>query len=102
MVFPLIFWILGAVAAATVIYVVCLFWDKIIEWFRNRNDIKNQNRDNIAFTLQQKLDSGKFKTVQGIFNQNSNTMIDSIVIEHEQMDQQLAQAHGREELVVYQ
>ena len=102
MVFPLIFWILGAVATATVIFVICLFWNKIVEWFRNRNDIKNKDRDNIAFTLQQKLDSGNYKTVQGIFNQGSNTMLDSTVIEHEQMDRELASNHQGQELVIYQ
>ena len=102
MVLPLIAILLGLAATAAVIYLICLFWDNIVEWFRNRNNIKNSSRDNIAFTLQKKLDNGNYKTVQGIFNQNTHEMVDKQVIEHEQMDNQLAQTHRGQELVVYQ
>jgi hypothetical protein len=78
-----------------------LKWDRIVNWFLARKDLKNSNKDNIEFTLQEKLKNGYYKTIQGIFNKNTNELVDGEMIVSEQIDDQLAEAHRNNELVIY-
>ncbi|MCK6512128.1 hypothetical protein L6R29_19515 [Myxococcota bacterium] len=100
--FPIIGIILAAVATVAVTVLLIVYWNDIVDWFRSRNDIKVEDRDNIAFTLQEKLANGNYKTVQGIFNTRTNTLKDGRAIESKQVDEELHQLHKEEELVVYE
>jgi hypothetical protein len=99
--FFLIPFIIGAATALGVVVLVCLNWDRIVDWFKGRRALKQSDKDNIAFTLQQKLSNGKHKTVEGIFNKGSNKLLDGTVYESETIDEQLAEYHRNDELVVY-
>jgi len=86
--------IVGAVIAL-------LTYPMIVNWFRDRTAIKMQDKKNIAFTLQEHLSNGNVKTVQGIFNTRSNSLLDSKGYCSKEIDPELASIHRGEELVLY-
>jgi hypothetical protein len=85
-----------------VIVIPILKWDRIVNWFRAREELKNSDKDNIAFTLQEKLKNGKYKTVQGIFNTRTNELLDEEKIISEQIDDRLVEVHRNYDLVIYE
>ena len=93
--------ILFGVAALVVIFVAIIKWDDIVAWFQSLSKIKEKDKANVAFTLKQKMDSGKFAVVQGIFNQDNNKILEGRTIETKELDTQLAEHHKKEELVIY-
>ncbi len=101
---PLILLILGAIAAITitVVVVAILYWNDIKNWFQSRNYLKQSDKDNIAFTIQEKLSSGNYKTVQGIFNQRTNDIKDGRVIESKDIDSGVRNAHRNDQVVIYE
>jgi hypothetical protein len=95
---PLVVIILAAAAAIAATVVVFLNWNNIIDWFRSREELKQSDKDNIAFTLQQRMEDGKYSVVQGIFDQNTNTFQDGVKYEAEDICDELKE---KEELVIY-
>jgi len=92
----------SAVNTLTCIYMIMLLFSAVVDWFRNRSSIKAQDKDNIAFTLQEKLSTGKVKTVQGVFNTRTKNIVDGRVIESDRVDDKLASLHRTDALVVYE
>jgi hypothetical protein len=99
---PLILAIPAAVAALVAVFVALLNWEKVIDWFKGRTQLKVSDKDNIAFTIQEKLKDGKYETVQGIFNKSTNELLDAKKYKSEEIDDQLAKVHRREKLVFYE
>ena len=64
--------------------------------------IKNANKDNIAFTIQEKMKNKQYKTVQGIFNKRTNEVVDAQEIRSDKVDAQMENNHRGNELVVYE
>ena len=95
---------LGAVVLGAIIVVVLLNWGRIKEWFvnffTNRGKIKNKNE--VAFTLKEKLNSGKYKVVQGIFDKHTNEVVDGAQYEAQSLDSTLANYHRHDDLVCYE
>jgi hypothetical protein len=94
--------IILATAALAVVAVVSLRWDDVVHWFTARQNLKARDRDAVAFTLQEKLKSGKYRTVQGIFNKRTNTMVDVRKVESNDVSAEQKKAHLGEQLVVYE
>ncbi len=101
---PLLPIILAAVAALGVAAVILtvIYWNDIVEWFRSRNDIKEADKNNIAFTIKENLRSGNYKVVQGIFNKETEELKDVRIMESESLDDQLMKHHEGQELVIYE
>jgi len=99
---PLIAIILGAAAGLTIVVLALLSWDKIIDWFRGRQELKQSDKNNIAFTLQEKLTNGNYKTIEGIFNKKSSEMLDGTTYESKEIDEELADVHRNDQLVIYE
>ena len=99
---PLIAVILAVAGTLAVVVVAILYYEEIIKWFRSRNDIKEADKANIAFTIKQRLNSGDYKIVQGIFNKRNETILDGHVIQAKELDKDLADAHEGKELVLYE
>lgn len=95
--------IMAAVLAIStaVVFIAYLTYNLIVNWFRNRFDIKEQDKDNIAFTIKENLESGNYKIVQGVFNTRTEEIVDSQVIETEELDNELDEIHSDLPLVVY-
>lgn len=85
-----------------VVFIAYLSIKEVINWFRNKSVIKKADKDNIAFTLQSKLESGNYKTVQGIFNIRTNDIKDGRIIESEKIDSEVKDIHTNNELVIYE
>jgi len=99
---PLIPIIIAAAAALVVVVVAIVFWDDIVNWFQSRNDIKEQDKANIAFTIKERMKSGDYKVVQGIFNTKSEEIIEGRAMQTESLDEELEKVHERNELVIYE
>lgn len=93
----------GAVALTCVV-VALLGFENVVEWFTSyfSNKRRIKNKDDIAFTIKQKMANGNVKIVQGIFNQKNETLEGGIEYEAEKLDEQLESLHSEEELVVYE
>ena len=98
---PLIPIIIAAAASIAVMVVVIVTWAEIIDWFQSRNDIKEKDKENIAFTIKERLKSGDFKIVQGIFNKRTDDIVDGRAMQTKELDKELAKHHERNELVIY-
>jgi hypothetical protein len=99
---PLIALILAGAAALAVVVLAIVYYDDIIAWFRARNDIKVRDKNNVAFTIKQKMDNGEYKLVQGIFNKRTEQVVDGQVVQTKMVDERLADVHGQNELVLYE
>jgi len=94
-------------------------WKEIIEWFTNKSAIKTSDKDNVAFTLLRRphvrpenadlppisieeRSKAPVILVQGIFNKRSETIIEARALEATQMDEEVAEAHKDNELVIYE
>lgn len=82
--------------------IIRLSLDFIINWFQNREKIKNSDKDNIAFTIQNKIKNREYKTVQGIFNKRTNEVVDAQEIRSNQLDREVQRLHRNNELVIYE
>ena len=99
---PIIVTILAAVALLAVVVVAIIYYDDIIEWFRTRNDIKEADKDNIAFTIREKIETGDYKVVQGIFNKRTNDLVEGHAMKTKKLDSEFEQIHADNELVIYE
>ena len=99
---PLLPIIIAAIIGLTVVILAIIYYDEIIRWFQSRNDIKEADKDNIAFTIKKRLETGDYKVVQGIFNKRTEDLVDGHAMQSETLDEELEQVHSGHELVIYQ
>ena len=99
---PLIPIIIAAAAALAVVVVTIVYWDDIVKWFRSRNNIKEADRANVAFTIKERLATGEFKLVQGIFNTRTERVVDGHVMQAKQLEARLEREHQGGDLVIYE
>jgi hypothetical protein len=90
----------GATAAVVVLAILVL--SDVIEWFQARQQLCQADSDMIAFTLQDRLANGRFKTVQGVFNKKTSLVVEGRRIESERVDKKLAGLHRDGGLAIYQ
>ena len=100
--FGLITTILTLFAGAAVIYAAILSVNAVANWFRNRQAMVQSDRNNIAFTIRERLNSGSYNVYQGVFNTSSQQLLDGQKIEVEKLDDELEQLHRNEDMVVFQ
>ncbi len=85
---------------AMTVYIAYLMFRDLVTWFRDRQSRINKRK--VAFTLQQKISAKKFKTIQGIFDTESQNLDEARIINSDSVDSQVADAHRNDELVIYQ
>lgn len=93
---------IAALVRIVVETIIRLYLDFIINWFQNREKFKNSDKDNIAFTIQEKVKSKEYKTIQGIFNKRTNEVLDAQEIRSNQLDREVQRLHRNNELVIYE
>jgi hypothetical protein len=95
-------WTLINVAA--VIFAVVLNFTQILDWFqRRRTNIPEVDRSRLSFTLQDILASGRYRTVQGVFNRVTNQVEEGArSITSTKIDNQLRNYHRGYRLVTYE
>jgi len=99
---PLIPLLLAAAAGFGLAYIAFFGWDDLVNWFQSRHNLKTSDRDHIAFTIQQNLKDGQFKTVQGIFNKRTSQLVDARNVDSKDVSAEQKEHHRKDELVVYQ
>jgi len=93
---------LAGFAIVTIVIVILLKWDDIVNWFRSRQTLKESDKANIAFTLQERLKNGDYKTIEGIFNKRTEKILDAKQVQSKNIDDKLKKAHQDKELVLYE
>jgi hypothetical protein len=93
--------IVAAAMMAGVVVIAYLTYNFIVNWFRNRSAIQEQDKDNIAFTIKENLQSGNYTVVQGIFNRRTEELVDSQVIETKELDNKMSEIHSENKMVLY-
>ncbi|MFB9451715.1 hypothetical protein Dvina_20500 [Dactylosporangium vinaceum] len=96
--------IMAALAIAQVaaaIYIVFLTFSEIVDWFSNRRSMSSVDRSRLGFTLQDMMNNGQYRTVQGVFNQAVGSVEDARTITSGDVDSTLAGYHQDQRLVVY-
>lgn len=87
--------------AGTVLVLICLHWDRIVSFLSANTELKESDVNNIGFSLQEKLSSGDFKTVYGIFNKSSQKVLTAEAVSSQQVDARVSEMHNRNPLVVF-
>jgi hypothetical protein len=90
-----------AAYALALIYLIILYFSRIVDFLRGREELKESDMDNIAFSLQEKVGSGDYQTVYGIFNKRTNQVLDAERITSEDIDAELKNIHAIKELAIY-
>ncbi len=83
-----------------VIAAVAITFKQIANWFKERKKLKESDKDNIAFTLKQELDSGNYVVCQGIFNTKTEELLDGQKLQGK-VDEELEAQHQGRPLVIY-
>lgn len=97
---PVLLGMLGGAVAAALIMAI-LYYRNIIEWFQGKTMLKQSDKDNIAFSIQERLTTGNIRTVQGIFNQRHSNVLEAQAYESKTVDAEVASLHRNNALVVY-
>lgn len=94
----LVFLVAGSIAAVATLDL--LSWEQICTWFSKRKGSERKLRE-VAFTLLQSLENGQFKTVYGIFDEDTGMVVDGEGYRSKAVDETLADLHRSHELVFY-
>lgn len=90
----------GAVAGA-VIALVCLNWERIVAFMVGHGALKESDMENVGFSLQEKLTSGDYRTVYGIFNTRDRNVLAAEAVDSQRVDSRIAAMHHDNPLVVF-
>ena len=97
--------IAGALAISYVtaaVYMVFLTFTEIVSWFASRRSVSSQDRTRLAFTLQDMVKNGRYRTVQGVFNTATGQVeTDARKLISNSIDSRLTAYHGSDRLVIY-
>jgi len=95
--------ILVAIKVITVAAVVALItYGVLVAWFQEREELVQEDLDNIAFTIKELLDTDDYRLVQGIFNTRTEKVVDGRKIRARNADSKVKDLHREKQLVVYQ
>jgi hypothetical protein len=92
--------IVAAVKILAVVFVIIITFAEIVEWFQE-NEYRIENDEQLAFTLKEFFDTGKYGIVQGIFDKGANKVLAGRRMQANEIDQETLLKHTKEELVVY-
>jgi hypothetical protein len=80
---------------------VLLKLSNVIDWFRGRQKLKQEDKDIIAFTIKQAVADGDVQVVQGFFNQRTDEVVDGVKNLAEEIDDELEDVHKGKTLAIY-
>jgi len=98
--------IAGIAALAATVFVAAvvikhLTIEKILSWFRGRQQLSQGDRNKVGFSILKELQSGNFTVVQGIYDKSSDNVLETTEIEAENVDQEVKRLHRQDGLAVY-
>ena len=92
----------AAFAIWATVTLVRITFKRIVNWFQERRSLKQQDKNNIAFTIKTEMEAGNYVDCQGIFNTDSEVILDGQKLKSKEMDQELINAHQSQPLVIYE
>jgi hypothetical protein len=93
--------ILAIAATLVAVTIALLTIGAIVDWFRSRNDILESDKDKVAVTIQEALQSGNYRTVQAIYDRDTDTVVDIRKVDAKSVDEKVRAAHQDSDLVVW-
>lgn len=90
----------ASLVIGALIVVALLKWQEIVNWFRNKSSLKQSDKDNIAVMIKTQLASGHVREIHGIFNTRTEEVLDGQQYEAKELDQDLQEVFGSEDVVV--
>lgn len=100
MALPLLVIFGASLVIGALIVVALLEWQEIVNWFRNKSSLKQSDKDNIAVMIKTQLASGHVREIHGIFNTKTEEVLDGQQYEAKELDQDLQEVFGSEDVVV--
>lgn len=93
----------GAVVTAAVITLIELTLREVLDWFSQRKTTiaNDQNLVAVSALIQDAVNSGNVRVVQGVFNKSQQKMVESRTIDAERLDSELAARHRDAQYVEY-
>lgn len=78
------------------------FFINIVSWFKDSDRIRilEENKNTLALTLKEKLDSNEYKVINCLFNKNDNKIIDAQVITTDKLDKNTKEQFGTKEMII--
>jgi len=105
MVLPFIAGFIGGLLIGSLLTIAFLTYEEIMNWFEENLDTLYSNKNYLAFTIQDNLDNGNYKVVQGVLDPRNDNIIDGRVVEAEEIDDDLLEIHEEYEdengIVIY-
>ena len=92
----------AAFAIWATVTLVRITFKRIVNWFQERRSLKQQDKNNIAFTIKTEMEARNYVVCQGIFNTDSEVILDGQKLKSKEMDQELINAHQSQPLVIYE
>ncbi len=87
-------------AAGAVISLLMLYWEDICVWFQARSHLVLGTPENVAFSLQQRINNGNYRSIYGVFDTWGNRVVESKAVISSQVDSRPAAIHRDDELVI--
>lgn len=66
---------IGLLLGVVAIVFVAVTLDELYSWFKNRNAVKANNKEIVAFTLAQRINGKQYVVVPGVFSGSHRTQI---------------------------
>jgi hypothetical protein len=80
---------------------ILLKLSNIADWFRGRQQLKQKDKDLIAFSIKQAMENGDVQVVQGFFNTATDDIPDGVKNQAEEIDDELENVHNGKTLAIY-
>ena len=90
----------ASLVIGTLVVVALLKWKEIVNWFRNKGTFTQSDKDYIAVMVITQLASGHVREIHGIFNTRTEEVLDGQQFEAKELDQELQEVFGQEDVVV--
>ncbi|MDR1740932.1 MAG: hypothetical protein LBR38_03680 [Synergistaceae bacterium] len=87
-------------AALAVVVVAYLNWEKLFNWIRGYEKLVEADRDNLAFSLKEAIDNGKYNVIHGVFNKRSGKIVKGTKVQADTLAPEVLDAHA-DDLILY-
>ncbi len=115
LVLALTHYIAAHAVVAVVVTVAAITLAGLMEWFEEREQVLEKNKNALAFTLGTMINNkqyvevpglfsgktGSNRIIQGIYDKKANKILDMRAISGSRLEPALAQAHANERLAIY-
>ena len=84
----------------TLVGVDMLKWREMVNWCSNKGALKQSDKDKIAVMVKTQLATGHVREIHGICNTRTEEVLDGQQYEAKELDQELQDVFGEDDVVV--